>query len=114
MENKIEFNTAKEWIVKNGYRKYVKIEEMHISLNEDKLEQEMIYDGKWVLVSNSTLSISQVVSSYKDLSKIERHFRDLKSELEVGPIFLQKENRIKAHIFICFIACKSNLHSLEI
>jgi len=104
LENKVEFRTAKDWIVKNGYKKYVIIENMEIRLNEDKLLEEEIYDGKWVLVSNSTFAISNVIDAYKGLSKIERHFRCLKSELEVGPLFHQTEIRIKGHIFICFMA----------
>lgn len=104
IEHKIEFATAKEWIVKNGYKKYVKIEGMQISLNEERLLEDELYDGKWVLVTNSTLPVFNLVNSYKDLAKIERHFRDLKSELEVGPIYHQTEKRIRAHIFICFLA----------
>ncbi|HQK63493.1 MAG TPA: IS1634 family transposase [Methanofastidiosum sp.] len=104
LENKIEFNTAKEWIVKNGYKKYVIIDEMSIRLNQDKLIEEEIYDGKWVLISNSSLLISEVIEGYKDLAKIERHFRDLKSHLEVGPLFHHTDKRIKAHVFICFLA----------
>jgi len=104
IENKIEFDTAKEWIIKNGYRKYVRIEDMKISLDEDKLMEEEIYDGKWVLITNSSLSIGELIWGYKGLAKIENHFRDLKSEIEVGPIYHYTERRIRGHIFVCFIA----------
>lgn len=104
IENKIEFNTAKEWLIKNGYRKYVRIEDMKISLDEDKLMEEEIYDGKWVLITNSSLSIGELIWGYKGLAKIENHFRDLKSEIEVGPIYHYTERRIRGHIFVCFIA----------
>jgi len=104
IENKIEFDTAKEWLIKNGYRKYVRIEDMKISLDEDKLMEEEIYDGKWVLITNSSLSIGELIWGYKGLAKIENHFRDLKSEIEVGPIYHYTERRIRGHIFICFIA----------
>jgi len=104
IENKIEFDTAKEWLIKNGYRKYVRIEDMKISLDEDKLMEEEIYDGKWVLITNSSLSIGELIWGYKGLAKIENHFRDLKSEIEVGPIYHYTERRIRGHIFVCFIA----------
>ncbi len=104
IENKIEFNTAKEWIIRNGYKKYVKIEDMKISLDEEKLREEEIYDGKWVLITNSELSIGEVIGGYKGLAMIERHFRELKNELEVGPIYHYVERRIRGHIFVCFIA----------
>ncbi len=104
IENKIEFSTAKEWIIRNGYKKYVKIEDMKISLDEEKLREEEIYDGKWVLVTNSSLRIGEVIGGYKGLAMIERHFRELKNELEVGPIYHYVERRIRGHIFVCFIA----------
>lgn len=104
IENKIEFSTAKEWIIRNGYKKYVKIEEMKISLDEEKLMEEEIYDGKWVVLTNSKLSIGEIIGGYKGLAKIERHFRDLKSEIEVGPIYHYTERRIRGHILICFMA----------
>lgn len=104
IENKIEFSTAKEWIIRNGYKKYVKIEDMKISLDEEKLREEEMYDGKWVLITNSSLSIPEIIEGYKGLSRIERHFRDLKDEIEVGPIYHYVDRRIRAHIFVSFIA----------
>jgi transposase len=104
IENKIEFRTAKEWIVKNGYKKYVTIKEMSIELDRDKLQEEWLYDGKWALISNSKLDSMELVYTYKDLNQIERHFRSLKSDIEVGPIFHWTESRIRAHIFVCFLA----------
>jgi transposase len=104
IEDKIEFSTAKEWIIRNGYKKYVKIEDMKIRLDEEKLSEDELYDGKWVLVTNSKLSIPEVIGGYKGLSKIERHFRELKDEIEVGPIYHYVERRIRAHIFVSFIA----------
>jgi transposase len=47
LEHKVEFNTAKEWIVKNGYKKYVTITELSITLNTDRLSSDAFYDGKW-------------------------------------------------------------------
>jgi len=104
IENKIEYRTAKEWMVKNGYKKYVKIKEMDIELDKERLDEEWIYDGKWALISNSKLNAMDLVHTYKDLNQIERHFRALKSEIEVGPIYHWTESRIRAHIFVCFLA----------
>ena len=41
---------------------------------------------------------------YKDLWQVEHAFRALKSELEMGPIYHWKDDRIRAHIMICFLA----------
>lgn len=104
IENKVEFSTAKEWIVKNGYKKYVIIKDMKIELDREKFKQDELYDGKWALITNTSLPKTELVNAYKDLAAIERHFRDLKSELEVGPVYHHTEKRIKAHIFVCFLA----------
>lgn len=104
IENKVEFSTAKEWIVKNGYKKYVNIKKMTIELNRERFKEDELYDGKWALITNTELSTGKLVGAYKDLASIERHFRDLKSELEVGPVYHHTEKRIRSHIFVCFLA----------
>jgi transposase len=50
------------------------------------------------------LSPKSVVDRYKSLADIERGFRVLKSEIEIGPVFHRLPERIKAHASICFIA----------
>lgn len=104
IENKVEFYTAKEWIVKNGYKKYVIIKDLKIDLNHEKLKEDELFDGKWTLITNTDLPANELINSYKDLAAIERHFRDLKSELEIGPVYHHTANRIRAHIFVCFLA----------
>jgi len=45
-----------------------------------------------------------VVSRYKSLADIERGFRVLKSEIEIGPTYHRLPERIRAHATICFMA----------
>jgi transposase len=103
--NKIKFTQNKSWFVKNGYSKYVKINKLDISLNEDKLNQEALFDGVWILTTNCSDKISpQTVSlAYQSLQFVERGFRDLKSQISIRPIYHFKEERIKAHIFVAFL-----------
>jgi len=62
-------------------------------------------DGKLLLVTNvSDLSAQEVVARYKSLADIERGFKVLKSEIEIGPVHHRLPNRIRAHAMICFIA----------
>jgi transposase len=66
-----------------------------------------LMDGKLLLVTNtpqSTLSPAEVVVRYKSLADIERGFRVLKSELEIGPCYHRLPERIRAHASICFMA----------
>jgi transposase len=62
-------------------------------------------DGKLLLVTNTQdLRPDEVVKRYKSLADIERGFRVLKSEIEIGPIYHRLPNRIHAHAVICFMA----------
>ena len=62
-------------------------------------------DGKLLLVTNvKDLSADEVVAQYKVLADIERSFKVLKSEIEVGPVHHRLPDRIRAHALICFIA----------
>ena len=64
----------------------------------------MMY-GKLLLVTNVTdLTTDDVVKRYKSLADIERGFRVLKSEIEIGPIYHRLPDRIRAHASICFMA----------
>jgi len=50
------------------------------------------------------LSEYQVVGAYKGLQRVERAFRVLKNSIELRPIFVRKESRIRGHVMICFLA----------
>ena len=61
-------------------------------------------DGKLLMVTNvPDLSPEQVKERYKALADIERGFKVLKSELEIGPVYHRLPQRIRAHASICFM-----------
>ena len=105
IEKKIKSTPTKEWIIKNGYKKYLKFEKgLSPSLDYDRLKDEEVYDGKWIVMTNEKgISSYTAGSYYKTLQTIERGFRDLKSLISVQPIFHFKEERIRAHIFVAFL-----------
>jgi transposase len=103
LQKKVAFDTAKSFLIKNGYKKYLNLKG-ELTIDWGRFEKEEIYDGKWVLLTNSQLSDKEIGKAYKDLWRIERSFRTLKSPLAVDPMFHWTERRIRAHIFICFIA----------
>jgi transposase len=73
--------------------------------NEKGLESEKGIEGKYVIATGeSGLSVLEVVAIYKDLSDVERGFRQLKDVLEMRPIYHQIEQRVKAHIFVAALA----------
>lgn len=106
IQKKIKTKSTKEWIVKNGYKKYIEFEDkVTLKLNEEKLKEEELYDGKWVLItSDQTITASVAGIYYKSLQFVERGFHDLKSLITIRPIYHFKEKRIRAHIFVCFLS----------
>ena len=62
-------------------------------------------DGKLLLVTNvKDLVPEEIVKRYKSLADIERGFKMLKSDIEIGPVYHRLPDRIRAHAYICFIA----------
>jgi transposase len=83
----------------------LKSEQFTYSLNEAALQQAQLMDGKLLLLTNTKdLTTAEVVQRYKSLADIERGFRVLKSEIEIGPVHHRLPDRIRAHATICFIA----------
>jgi len=75
---------------------------------DEQIAEEAALDGLYVIrtsVAAETLSAERTVSAYKGLSQVERAFRSLKSvDLKVRPIYHWKDDRIKAHVFLCMLA----------
>ena len=64
----------------------------------------MRLDGKYLLsTSDPDLSAEDVALGYKNLLEAERGFRDMKSTLELRPVFHRLEHRIRAHVLICWL-----------
>lgn len=95
---------AKSLVGNKGYRKYLKIEKNSACIDENKIKHEARFDGKWVLTTNTDLSADQVALKYKELWRVERVFRDVKSLLETRPIFHQRDRTIRGHVFCSFLA----------
>ncbi len=73
--------------------------------NAAGLGSEKGIEGKYVIAtSESGLSVLEVVAIYKDLSDVERGFRQLKDVLAMRPIYHQIEAQVKAHIFVAALA----------
>jgi len=74
-------------------------------IDTQALAHARLMDGKLLLVTNTPdLAPHEVVKRYKSLADIERGFRVLKSEIEIGPIYHRLPERIRAHAAICFMA----------
>jgi transposase len=73
--------------------------------NEQGLKCEKRIEGRYVIAtSEMALSVLEVVAIYKELSDVEKGFRQLKDVLGVRPIYHRIEPRAKAHIFVAALA----------
>ena len=69
------------------------------------LPAEKALEGKYVIQTEELdLSAVQAVEAYKELSEVERGFRELKDLIEMRPIYHQRPNRVRAHIFVAALA----------
>ncbi len=76
-----------------------------LALDRQKIAAEERLDGKYLLAtSDPSLSAEDVALGYKQLQEAERSFRDLKGTLLLRPVFHRKDERIRAHVLICFLA----------
>jgi transposase len=74
-------------------------------IDRQKIKAEARLDGKYLLsTSDPDLSAEDVALGYKNLLEAERGFRDLKSTLELRPVFHRVEHRIRAHVLLCWLA----------
>jgi hypothetical protein len=81
-------------------------------LNLDVIEEEEKYDGYYAIVTNifdegedkGKFGDAQIIDIYRGLWRVEESFGITKGELEARPIYLSREDHIKAHLLICFIS----------
>jgi len=69
------------------------------------LEREEKLDGKYLLRSSDpALSAEDIALGYKQLLQVERGWRDMKQVLELRPVYHRREDRIRAHVVLCWLA----------
>jgi len=85
-----------------------------VARKQDQIDAEAALDGFYVLrtpVAASELDASGVVTAYKNLKYVERDFRHIKADdLDLRPVFHRLEERVKAHVLICMLACYLTWH----
>jgi transposase len=94
----------KKLIGNKGYRRYLKMKRDSVAIDQDKIELASRFDGKWVLKTNTNLPADRVALKYKELWQVEQAFRDIKSLLETRPVFHQRDETIRGHVFCSFLA----------
>lgn len=76
-----------------------------LRIDRAAVAREAFFDGKFLLrTSDETLSAADIAEGYKGLYEAERGFRDTKSTIDLRPVFHHKDERIKAHVQLCWLA----------
>lgn len=93
-------------IANKTFGKYLRqLKNGNLKLDKGKITSEAKLDGKYLIrTSDPHLSVEDVVLGYKQLFEIERVNRDLKHTIDVRPVYHRKEERIKAHVLLCWLA----------
>jgi hypothetical protein len=76
-----------------------------LRVDKKKISAEENLDGKFLLrTSDPTLSAEDIALGYKQLLEVERGWRDLKQIIDLRPVYHRAEQRIRAHVLLCWLA----------
>lgn len=106
-----QIKKAEEFVAKNSSGKRIrfvkKLSEEMVELNKPLIEKHKLLlgiKGYCTDIAESDLSNEEVIARYHNLWRVEQSFRMSKADLETRPIFHYKEDAIRAHVLICFVA----------
>lgn len=96
---------AKRFIRKTAFTDDGEIaEKAAYELNDTVIAEEARYDGFYAVCTNLDDDPADIARINRDRWEIEESFRIMKSEFEARPVYLQRDDRIKAHFLTCFIS----------
>jgi transposase len=84
-----------------------KLYQLSVQKNDTNISFDESLDGKFFLqteVNQTLLDKQAVVDAYKSLQKVERAFDFTKNEIDIRPVYVRRESRIKGHVMICFLS----------
>ena len=112
--------SVKSNLSNQGYKKYLQLQDitqdknnitnskcdLTITIDEEKIEADAIWDGLKGLIVNetSTLSNEEILTQYNNLWQVEESFRITKHDLKIRPVYHWKPRRVKAHLAISYTA----------
>jgi transposase len=106
LEKKVKSGKLSKSNINNrGYNKYLKlIGDLKVEIDYKKFECDQQWDGLKGYITNTKLTIKQVIERYNQLWQIEKAFRISKTDLQIRPIYHRLKHRIDGHICIAFVA----------
>jgi hypothetical protein len=106
--------TLQRWVKSHKLSKFVTLtldEQVIVcTVDPEAMAEDALLDGCYILetdVPKALMDAATVDGRYRDLQKVERNFRTVKTSfLEIRPIFVRKADRTKAHVFVALLALK--------
>ncbi len=99
--NKAQVLLSQRKPISEGIKRFFKED---FSINERAILEAQQHDGCSVIFSTKKLAIEEIVQPYFEKDKVEKAFRSMKSVLGLKPIKHWLEERVKSHIFICYLS----------
>ena len=76
-----------------------------LSFDSEKAAEDALYDGYYCIITSELgMADQRAIEIYRGLSDIEDNFKVTKSNMDIRPVYLSREERIDAHILTCFIS----------
>lgn len=73
-------------------------------LDEEQIAKEKQYDGFYAVITNLEGDVDEIIKINKQRWEIEENFRIMKTEFEARPVYVRRDDRIKAHFMTCYIS----------
>ena len=70
----------------------------------EQIKKEEMYDGFYAVITNLEGDIREIININKQRWEIEENFRIMKTDFEARPVYVRREDRIKAHFMTCYIS----------
>lgn len=107
-EHELETDQLKE-AHKNAYKRYFKVTKQasgmnKVEINEEAVEEKTKYAGYFVLLTNSKMTSTEVLSYYRDKDQVEKAFMNLKDRLSMRRLKVSSERSLEGKIFVQYLA----------
>lgn len=73
-------------------------------LDTERIDEEARYDGFYAVITNLEGDVGEILKINRQRWEIEENFRIMKTDFEARPVYVRREDRIKAHFLICYIS----------
>ena len=73
-------------------------------LDQDKIDNESRYDGFYAVITNFDCNVKEIIRINQQRWEIEENFRIMKTEFEARSVYVQRDDRIKAHFLTCYLS----------